>query len=106
MVANRSLHVLAGVGPSASFPPRLSPHREDLRVGGGIKRNRVALPKGRSNLFGGNEPQPGDQQIGGWSRERLERMDDRFVSAVERALRSGQEKRKAAGATVEPGHRK
>ena len=75
-------------------------------MGRGIKRNRAMLPKGRSGRFGGSEPQPGDQQIGEWSRQRLERMDGRFVSAVKRALRSGQESRKAAGTTVEPGHRK
>jgi len=63
-------------------------------VGGGIKRNRAALPKGRSGLFGGSEPTPGDAQQGEWSRQRLERMDGRFVNAVERALRSGTENRK------------
>ena len=71
-------------------------------MGGGIKRNRVALPKGRSNLFGGDEPQPGDEQIGEWGRERLERMDGRFISAVERALRSGQESLKSAGTSRQP----
>ena len=30
--------------------------------------------------------QPGDEVVGGWSREQLERMDARFVHAVERAI--------------------
>ena len=68
-------------------------------MGGGIKRNRAMLPKGRSGLFGGSEPQPGDQQVGEWTRERLERMDNRFVSAVKRALHRGAENRQAAGTT-------
>ena len=75
-------------------------------MGGGIKRNRAMLPKGRSNLFGGDEPQAGDQQVGEWSRERLERMDNRFVSAVRRALHRGTESPQAAGTMAEPGHRK
>jgi len=64
------------------------------------------LPRGRSGLFGGSEPTPGDAQQGEWSRQRLEPMDGRFVNAVERALRSGDESRHAASATVEAGHRK
>ena len=39
-------------------------------MGGGIKRNRAMLPKGRSGLFGGSEPTPGDAQQGEWSRQR------------------------------------
>jgi hypothetical protein len=30
--------------------------------------------------------QPGDEVVGGWSREQLMRMDAHFVDAVERAI--------------------
>jgi hypothetical protein len=33
---------------------------------------------------------PDDWQHGGWTRERLERMDEKFCAAVERAIKSGQ----------------
>jgi hypothetical protein len=69
--------------------------------GGGKKRNRVALPKGRSGIYGGTtDPQPGDEQIGGWSRQQREEMDQRFTDAIVRALRSGQENPATAAATV------
>jgi hypothetical protein len=55
------------------------------------------LQRARSGLFGGSEPTPGDAQQGKWSRQRLERMDSRFTTAVERALRNGRESQKAAG---------
>jgi hypothetical protein len=38
------------------------------------------------------EQQPGDEQ-GAWSRERLERMNDRFVEQVEKAIKRGSEHR-------------
>jgi hypothetical protein len=47
------------------------------------------------------EPQPGDEAVGGYSRDRLERMDQRFVSAVERAFRLGVESRRAAAVTYD-----
>jgi hypothetical protein len=65
-------------------------------LGGGIKRNRSHLPGGRGS--DGGEPQPGDERIGDW-------MDGQFVSAVQRALRTGGESQVAAGATVEPRRR-
>ena len=62
-------------------------------MAGGIKRNKSSLPKGRSGIYGGTaDPQPGDEQIGGWSRQQREEMDQRFTDAMARALRSGQEK--------------
>jgi hypothetical protein len=44
------------------------------------------LPKGKP-VYGGSEPQPGDEQIGEWSPKRLIKMDERFVRAVRKALR-------------------
>ena len=35
--------------------------------------------------------QPGDEVVGGWSREQLMRMDAHFVDAVERAIARGKE---------------
>ena len=37
-------------------------------------------------------PEPGDEQHGAWSRERLESMDRRFVERLERAIARGQER--------------
>jgi hypothetical protein len=45
---------------------------------------------GRTGAYGGNTPQPGDGQTGGWTREQRERMDEKFRAAFERALRSRQ----------------
>ena len=70
-------------------------------MAGGIKRNQSSLPKGRSGIYGGTaDPQPGDEQQGGWSREQREKMDQRFTEAMARALRTGQENPAAAAATV------
>jgi hypothetical protein len=41
-------------------------------------------------------PQPGDEAVGGWSREQLIRMDADFVAQVERAFESGSERRQSA----------
>jgi len=35
--------------------------------------------------------QPGDEVVGGWSREQLEKMDARFRSRLERAIVNGRE---------------
>jgi len=70
-------------------------------MAGGIKRNKSSLPKGRSGIYGGTtDPQPGDEMVGGWSREQREAMDQRFAEAIARALRTGQENPAAAAATV------
>ena len=42
-----------------------------------------------------------DEMIGSYTRERLERMDQHFVSAVERAFRTGVESRRAAAVTYD-----
>ena len=69
-------------------------------MGGGIKRNKSSLPKGRSGIYGGTaDPQPGDEQIGGWSRQQREEMDQRFTDAMARALRSSKKNPAAAAAT-------
>jgi len=44
---------------------------------------------------------PLDEVEGNWSREQLERMNDAFVSVVERAFELGLESRLAAAATVQ-----
>ena len=54
-------------------------------MGGGIKRNRVALPKGHDR--GGDQQQPGDEQDGAWSRGQRERMDQAFAERMAHALR-------------------
>ena len=62
-------------------------------MAGGIKRNKSSLPKGRSGIYGGTaDPQPGDEQQGGWSRQQREEMDQRFTEAMNRALHGDQER--------------
>ena len=39
---------------------------------------------------------PGDEQQGGWPRERLVAMNERFVARVERAFKNGTEHRQSA----------
>ena len=65
-------------------------------MGGGIKRNRAMLPKGRSGLFGGSEPTPGDAQQGEWSRQRpardpvgAQRQNHVALRIFARCLKSG-----------------
>ncbi len=66
---------------------------------GGIKRNRVALPKGRA--LNGSEIQPEDVINGGWLRADLEVMDRRFTDRLTQAFRAGTENPKAATATYD-----
>jgi len=37
------------------------------------------------------DSEPGDEQAGGWSRERLIRMDEKFCKRVLRAMAAGDE---------------
>ena len=76
-------------------------------MGGGIKRNKSSLPKGNSGVYGGTtDPQPGDEQVCGWSRQEREAMDQAFTEAMARALRTGQaESSTTIGASVEPRRR-
>jgi hypothetical protein len=41
-------------------------------------------------------PQPGDEVVGEYSRERLIKMHERFVERVERAFETGRESRQSA----------
>jgi len=76
-------------------------------MGGGIKRNKSSLPKGRSGIYGGTaEPQPGDEVVGGWTRSEREEMSARFAEAMARELRTGQaESSTTIAASVEPRRR-
>jgi hypothetical protein len=38
------------------------------------------------------EQEPGDEQVGGWPRDRLVSMDEKFCRAVERAIERGTER--------------
>ena len=44
-------------------------------------------------------PEPDDQQFGDWPRERLLRVNERFIARLERAIAAGDESRQAAAAT-------
>jgi hypothetical protein len=59
----------------------------DRRRGASWRRSRLARPRrwGQRSTYGGEQPQ--DAQVGGWSREERERMDEKFRAAFERALR-------------------
>jgi len=46
------------------------------------------------------KPEPGDESVGQWSPEQLERMNALFVARLERALATGSESASAAQATV------
>ena len=75
---------------------------------GGSKRRRGQESRylnGGENALMRGPFQPGDEQNGGWSREQLLRMRDRYVAAVEAAFRSGLESRTAASACQRPGAR-
>ena len=60
---------------------------------------------GGSNALVRAPSEPGDEQNGGWSRDQLLRMHDRYVAAVEAAFRSGLESPTAASACQRPGAR-
>jgi len=66
-----------------------SPDSREASMDNGGSRNRQ-----RGNT------QPGDEQSGGWTRKQRELMDEKFCAAFESALRSAQESKTAAAATV------
>jgi hypothetical protein len=72
--------------------------------GSGRKRGQQSryLNGGISALLRGRA-QPGDELEGTWTREELQRMHDRFVAAVEAAMRLGLENRASASACKRPG---
>jgi hypothetical protein len=80
--SGRSLHV--GPATPARFPCELHPARQTPR------RRRA---------------QPGDEQISDYTRERLLRMDQKFMARVERALECGVESLPAMSGFVEPRRR-
>jgi len=43
------------------------------------------------------DPEPGDEIAGTWPRERIIEMDAAYVSAVERAIAAGKERRPEQG---------
>jgi len=45
-----------------------------------------------------SEAQPGDEQVGGWPRDRLLQMNERFREALETAVASGREHCDTVGA--------
>src|SRR5262245_26292670 len=48
-------------------------------AGRGKTRNSQALPKANSGVYGGTtDPQPGDEQQGGWSRQEREEMNQLY----------------------------
>jgi len=58
--------------------------------GRGKTRNGASLPKGNSGVYGGTaDSQPGDEMVGGWTRDQRERMDQAFAEAMARSLRTG-----------------
>jgi hypothetical protein len=60
-----------------------------------MARRGVTQP--RCNVPGRDDPRDGDG-AGTWSLGELQRMDEDFVAAVERAIANGQESREAAKA--------
>ena len=67
------------------------------------RRGRPALHQNGGSLLVRAPSKPGDELEGGWSREQLLRMDDRFVVAVEAAFRLGLESPASASAVERPG---
>jgi hypothetical protein len=62
-----------------------------------MSSNGKRVRKPRPYLNGkGAALQPGDEVVGEYSRERLLRMDARFVARVERAFETGSERRQSA----------
>ena len=75
-------------------PPFWSNRSNDSSSG---KRGQLSWHlNGGGSVLVRTEPQPGDEQEGGWSRARLLRMDADFVAAMERAFKRGKESRQAA----------
>src|SRR5262245_10866231 len=52
----------------------------------------MSTKPGEPYLNGRNAPsQPGDEQVGGWPRDQLMRMDARFCERLEHAIANGEE---------------
>ena len=57
-------------------------------------RKRYQQPCDGRSVLATAPCEPGDEVVGEWSRDRLVRMDARFVDAVERAIARGKERPK------------
>jgi hypothetical protein len=67
---------------SPPFPPPPSPH---------LTRAPRVSARGKP-IDGARDPQPGDEQVGAWPRDRLVSMDEKFRHALAAAIASGQER--------------
>jgi hypothetical protein len=74
------------------------PHRISLsRVACPCRRTAKRVRRPEPYVCGKDTPpQPGDEQCGAFSRDRLVAMDQRFVRAIERAFENGTEHRQSA----------
>ena len=75
--------------------------------GGDTKRRRGGMSRylnGGENALMRRPPRHREnlEQNGGWSRDQIIRMDSDFVSAVERAIKCGLERRSSAGDQQRP----
>jgi hypothetical protein len=62
-----------------------------------ISSNGKRIRRPEPYVCGKDTPsQPGDEQSGGWSREHLLKMDEKFIRAVERAFETDSEHRQSA----------
>jgi hypothetical protein len=92
--------LLGVVSPVVGAPEHRTPPRLSTPWRGGVlnMRNNSAAPKW-SKLWR-DLPQPCDH-FGAYTTEQLERMDQEFTAAVERAFRAGDESEMAATATYD-----
>jgi hypothetical protein len=71
--------------------------RPPLWSSGAGKRGQLSWHlNGSASALVRAEPQPGDEQQGGWSRAQLIRMDNRFRARLVRAFKRGEESRESA----------
>jgi hypothetical protein len=59
--------------------------------------NRRQSERSGYSLLASAPYEPGDQQVGEWTREQLTRMDERFVAAMERAIAAGRSGGRSGG---------
>jgi hypothetical protein len=61
------------------------------RAKAGSLPSRNGLVPSYANMLVNAPYEPGDEQVGAWPRDALERMNRRFAERLERAIASGQE---------------
>jgi hypothetical protein len=84
-------HTSCGSAPSGHLRPRgFSLAREFPKLRGDPLTDDHRRRRLRHESTTGDS-EPADRQHGDWSRERLERMDEKFRAAVERAIANGEE---------------